>query len=323
MIEKYITAEIYQLLVECGEPFMKAEPPGTRVQWSGPLCDQAHSVGGVAKMIYQGVKIAKPTFDMCRYAQEVDIRLTAAEYKSPFTAFAVEFPDEYCKELKKVYPRAGAACPRLAVIWCEGGTLMLNFMCTLEERAPGLQFVLSSGSTIEDFLVDPSVKQSTSVNSGGIMNTLPGCQPFENGDQGLTLRLTRVALNYGLFLTHFGVNQTAKTCKHRERVLGQLRRSKRSRHRATLIKVLGYSSLDLAQAIKLPNGESKGHGGSSDCEGTGKKPHWRRGHWRMQAHGIGWSEHRLKFIEPILIHEDWIPDKSKTSYIITGGKPCK
>jgi hypothetical protein len=35
-----------------------------------------------------------------------------------------------------------------------------------------------------------------------------------------------------------------------------------------------------------------------------KRPHWRKGHWRHQACGPVWKEHRWIFIEPVLIHGD-------------------
>ena len=35
-----------------------------------------------------------------------------------------------------------------------------------------------------------------------------------------------------------------------------------------------------------------------------KKPHWRRGHWRHQAFGPAWTDHKWLFIERVMIHEN-------------------
>lgn len=43
--------------------------------------------------------------------------------------------------------------------------------------------------------------------------------------------------------------------------------------------------------------ESTGHAG-----GSGVAPHWRRGHFRMQAWGAGKRERKLLFVAPMLIH---------------------
>lgn len=35
-----------------------------------------------------------------------------------------------------------------------------------------------------------------------------------------------------------------------------------------------------------------------------RSAHWRRGHFRNQAHGPNWSNHRIVYIEPLLVHND-------------------
>jgi hypothetical protein len=37
-----------------------------------------------------------------------------------------------------------------------------------------------------------------------------------------------------------------------------------------------------------------------------KKPHWRRGHWRHQACGVGWTQHKYIWIEPYLVHDELV-----------------
>lgn len=41
-----------------------------------------------------------------------------------------------------------------------------------------------------------------------------------------------------------------------------------------------------------------------DVTGISVAPHWRRGHFRMQAHGLGRQERKLIFVAPMLIHAD-------------------
>lgn len=43
---------------------------------------------------------------------------------------------------------------------------------------------------------------------------------------------------------------------------------------------------------------------SENEAGSGVAPHWRRGHFRMQAHGTGHQQRKLIFIAPVLIHAD-------------------
>ncbi len=42
--------------------------------------------------------------------------------------------------------------------------------------------------------------------------------------------------------------------------------------------------------------------------GHAMPPHWRRGHFRMHAHGPGYSERKLLFIVPVLVHAELLAD---------------
>ena len=50
-------------------------------------------------------------------------------------------------------------------------------------------------------------------------------------------------------------------------------------------------------------------------------PHWRRGHFRLQAHGPARSERRLIFVAPILVRADKLNDEAPRpkAYTLTAG----
>lgn len=56
------------------------------------------------------------------------------------------------------------------------------------------------------------------------------------------------------------------------------------------------------QSVRLYSRE----GGERDSEGDGSavRPHWRRGHWRMQAHGVGLGLRKRIRIAPVLVRRD-------------------
>lgn len=73
------------------------------------------------------------------------------------------------------------------------------------------------------------------------------------------------------------------------------------RAESTLEK-LGYRKIPTLKLSSLiPQGKSIFH---SDFNVSFKSSHWRKGHWRNQAFGPGWSEHRMKWIMPTLIHQE-------------------
>ena len=56
---------------------------------------------------------------------------------------------------------------------------------------------------------------------------------------------------------------------------------------------------------------------SPDAEGSMKRPHWRRGHFRRQLCGAGRAERRLVFVRPCFINADHFHgDKADTEYRI-------
>lgn len=52
-------------------------------------------------------------------------------------------------------------------------------------------------------------------------------------------------------------------------------------------------------------------------------PHWRRGHWRRQAHGPGLTERRLRWIRPVLVRGDRGEAASGHVYLVRDGMEGK
>ena len=39
-------------------------------------------------------------------------------------------------------------------------------------------------------------------------------------------------------------------------------------------------------------------------KGKAKNVHWRRGHFKRQAYGPGWSKHRTIFVRPVMVNRN-------------------
>lgn len=68
------------------------------------------------------------------------------------------------------------------------------------------------------------------------------------------------------------------------------------------VKVLQRTS-SLYNSI-LVGPESLPSSAATGGTGAGVAPHWRRGHFRMQAHGAGNQQRKLIFVAPVLIHAE-------------------
>jgi hypothetical protein len=62
----------------------------------------------------------------------------------------------------------------------------------------------------------------------------------------------------------------------------------------------GFRKVHICGESLRPKGVAA-HGGDT------KAAHWRRGHWRNQAHGRGWQQRKLVWIMPVLVGHDEAP----------------
>ncbi|MDI5832638.1 hypothetical protein OCF84_21030 (plasmid) [Shewanella xiamenensis] len=81
--------------------------------------------------------------------------------------------------------------------------------------------------------------------------------------------------------------QTAQTDKQKQKIQSQL-------------KSMGFFPVTY---IRLSNHENEDPSANSFPEGTGKRMHWRRGHWRNQRRGKSLSETQIIWIKPTLVGE--------------------
>lgn len=74
---------------------------------------------------------------------------------------------------------------------------------------------------------------------------------------------------------------------------------KQSKSSKSELELLGYRSISFLGPKSFPG--LLANNGDHDR----KASHWRKGHWREQAYGKGWAQHRRKWIWPILINKDF------------------
>ncbi|MET3115812.1 hypothetical protein AAKU64_000015 [Undibacterium sp. GrIS 1.8] len=57
-----------------------------------------------------------------------------------------------------------------------------------------------------------------------------------------------------------------------------------------------------------------------DVSGHAVAPHWRRGHFRMQTHGVGSKERKLIFVAPVLVRADRLKDEQPSPKAYRAGQ---
>jgi hypothetical protein len=119
-------------------------------------------------------------------------------------------------------------------------------------------------------------------------------------DLGACRQPTHAAVNYVVKVFLYMALKHVRVTEHwnyeaalrRAAGLGERKRVKLLQKAASL-----YDSIVVGPEPALPSA-------ATDGAGSGVAPHWRRGHFRMQAFGVGKQNRKLIFIAPTLIHAD-------------------
>lgn len=240
----------------------------------------------VSKSLVLGPKLIRPTFDQCLAFEHVDLGVSFSDYQQPFPSVLVEFPSAYRHRLTKEF---GVKCPR-------------GVMCHHDEQS-GYIFCVTDSTEGRETIVDVLPPRPQFLHIEEALNI-----PADEGndiDQGRVLQ--RVALNLCLMLTMAGCrvvgpSDPKKLTKLKRRKAGN--RKDRLRHlrlakqkMPTLITFEQEVTFDLKRKLPETSGEQSSH-----LTSNLKKPHWRKGHFRMQRFGPGRSKSKLKFIPPVFVN---------------------
>lgn len=239
---------------------------------SGHLHEPASllSLHAVAETVRGGAKVIRPSVEICRVLSHVDLHLHLCDYAQPYEGTGVVIPKEI----------TGAATDVLACChW-----------------APGLGIHVAT--YIGDYLLYQTIGPHwphTIEEHFGVTNGFLEHAAVEHPEE-LCRRITRIALNLGLFAVERGVREKPLD----EKAMWRRRRAKHEERFARLAardaQEVVIQDLDLILTGPSPS-RSDGEGG-----GWRLRMHRRRGHWRMQPHGPGRTQHKRIFISSCMIN---------------------
>lgn len=295
-----------QLLRKDGGAMMHVDQGG----FAGPLLEKMKELGMSAltdcfvlsRFIHGGPKFVRARRDDCFALENVLPRIPFEVYRQPFETFGVEFPVEY-QQSRQV----GEARPLGVVLYKE------DFILT------GI-VVWTDGTVYSQAFIpdDPTETiQSMLVRASG--RTWEGSLPTDDSELAVQEQAFRVAVNYNLLMVNKGFRQVGPTNPgHAARLQGYLAKAqKRKKGIDEARRDLNSVPLlyDFTQKVSLFRREQQSGDGS--VSGRTLSPHWRAGHWRMQAHGQGMSLRKELFIEPVFVNEGKFGGKlSQTTVIV-------
>ena len=223
----------------------------------------------MSKCLAGGPKLLRPTVEQCEALKRVDINIAFKDYQQPFPTFMVEFPEEFRRDLSEAYD---SECPFAVVTYHNANTII---SVALRRDHVNVTRVMSNRwTTIEEGLRD------------GIID-----DDEQAADIDLAQVVQRIAINFGLLLTCYGVKEAEyANPEHNNLVRLAKKKNKDKAERAQRLLAGEIRCIAFAQDVVAHITQQ-----SADyVPGSGTKcVHWRRGHFRNQPYGAGRTTKRL------------------------------
>jgi len=254
----------------------------------------------ISKTLSNGPKVFIPTLDQCEAMSNVSLDIPISEYSQPYESIIYVYPEDFCKTLAE---RLGLKrFPKMTV--CHRDPIHKSIhVGSVFTQSDLIQAILPDrvGFTIEDILMGRSGEIDTNETE------------FD-----LAIMLQRIALNFSLMMTHFTVkdNPLYPETWNKHRMMAKQKDAKK-RAKGISLSIGDIRLIEFEQNVKM-YGTQGGDSIGGDLVGN-VRPHWRKGHWRMQAHGPSNGLRKRVFIKPIMVKKSiFVGDAANTSVVYRG-----
>lgn len=255
-----------------------------------------------APMFDYGLKIFEPDSLCCEALANTKPLIPFAEYEQPFPTMMIRLPAEFRRKYsadtalpefvgirhRKFENEDGAPDVAIQIVGTTPGseditsTFVSSIHSTIEA---GLGFVRNRSDNDWQFLPNSS---DLALND------------YTDDDWDANTLIQRVAINACLLLTQYGYTTRPALSKGQLRKLRRKAAKKRSESaRIQLGAPTEYVSLQ--QEINWFRSEPSDRQSDSDS-GVRLRPHWRKGHYKMQPYGKGRTKRKRVFIKPYLVN---------------------
>lgn len=245
-------------------------------------------VEALGRCLADGPKLFRPTEEQFESMAQVELHIPINDYKQPYPAVIVEIP-EGCRRriaLSAEFTEAEVAGVPRYMLLRTGQSASDDTYVMGGQKWPFRNYEITHFFQHRAEFAD--MEQA-------LMHRLlkPGDDPRENAFCEIT---ARAGFNLMLLLVHYGC-----------RIAGPLNPTAYAKHRAkpklAHLAAGDCLTIEMNQHIVVRKVERIT---SEPGEPTGREmpAHWRRGHWRNQAHGPARTLRKMLFVPPVLVRSD-------------------
>jgi len=146
----------------------------------------------LSKTLANGPKVLQPTTGQCEALMNVDVNVSHADYEQPFPSIIVELPADFRRSMTERFERP---CPPFVLLYHDKRTGYLFAYCVVGPTEAGTMKIISPHPQFE------TIEQSLRLD----------CDDDGNDFRQAEM-LQRIACNFGLLLTRFGVKDCDPLC---------------------------------------------------------------------------------------------------------------
>ena len=274
-----------------------------------------------AQLLGNGPKIFRPTLDQCLAMEQIAPQLPVADYDQPYPVMFVELPEAYSQ--RRSCPTANA---RIVGTHAPVGVLIGHFATPVDAL------------WVSIWLDSTNVTHQLMLRREATIEAMIGEEYGEDGyastawatteERVILAGVTRLAVNAMLLFMQFGCRRLGPVNESHYRRLEryvQVARKKRrgleeaERNVQQAPQLYGFPQEVVLHEEAPRSAEASG----GDADGP-RRPHWRRGHWKMQPHGPHRSLRRRLFIKPVLVNGHLLPSNAgdfQTVYRVRKAQP--
>lgn len=261
----------------------------------------------VSRVLACGPKVIRPGVATCRALSQMGIDMPLEDYAQPYDTMIVALPPAWIAEVREEV--GGGDDFAYAIVTHDRPN---DWLSTLLITGRGLR----RGEPIMHFAIDsrvaPMIGEALSDRRIDARAAFDGKDAEAISLFKLSSRVERMVFNLGLLATYAGVKGVGWADPK-----GHAKREKLARLRGRRGEALLAGDVEnfaFAQDVELLLGikvdPRAAHQGGANAA---SRPHWRRRHWYMQAHGPGFSRRRLRLREGSFVRAKALPDGTSPS----------
>jgi hypothetical protein len=265
----------------------------------------------LSKSLADGPKIFQPTALQCEALENAEARYSFKDYKQPFPVIILEIPENYREQLKEKYKIEES--PKYVFVHHDE-----------KNHYIAVSAFYNKNNIITH--ITPDREEYETIEDSIVRNRNRRQGYSHQNEFDAAENVQRLGINFAMMMSLYTVkvggpldptNYKIWTDEAKATKRGGIPTRKASEAKQKLLATINILEFDQKVSFYDEIEEQIEVAQNTDIEKLHKSPksHWRRGHFAMQAHGVGRRERKMIFRKPVLIRAKYFIGENKNTSV--------